>query len=401
MLHNQRAYQLILSKTACPPLAYAVAGCARVAGRSAAVLSTLRSAPLPQEQLELLAQKAPSIYPKPASCPGEPPALPPQDPGVDVSVIVPVHNGERFLRTCLDSILAQKTRRTVQLLAVEDGSTDASAVILAEYAQRGQLTILHPAKGGSAARARNTGLLHVVGKWILFVDCDDVLCPDAIETLANAMEHTHADIVQGGWQYLDEAGNKGARQQYAQTLYEGETRLDMLDLPGMPWGKLYRRELFERVRFPENYTCFEDAILHFLVFPLAKRVASIKPIVYEWRKNTSGLTSASQHTSKAMQAYWIAEEMVQQAQRLALPQDALFACNLLLQLSNYCYACVAGFSEPELQTVFACCCTLFHQWEAHLPDVPLPYAAALAKRALSSNDYALWKLQGRLFQLIN
>ena len=200
----------------------------------------------------------------------------------------------------------------------------------------------------------------------------------------------------------DEADTRGAVQQYAEACYPGPRRLDVVELPGTPWGKLYRRTLFERVRFPSGYTCFEDAMIHFWVFPRAKCIASTKPVVYLWRKNTMGLTATSQNTAKALQAYWVAEEMLDGAVRLGLPQDALFACNLILQLANYCYVCVAGLPEADRQTAFACCCVLYRRWATKLPDPrTLPYAVRLAQRALEQADYGLWQLQGRLFQLIN
>ncbi len=403
MLQNQRACQLVRSKTGCEPLALAVAWGARTAGRCAAgVLGAVKHQRFSDQQLETFAARAPGICPKPVCDAGEPCPLPPQDDAVDVSVIVPVHNGERFLRACLDSILHQNTTRRLQVLAVEDGSTDGSGAILAEYARQGGVTVLHPEQGGSAARARNTGLARAVGRWVLFVDCDDCLLPDAVETLLAAQARTGADIVQGGWQYCDEADTCGAVQQYAEACYTGPRRLDVVELAGTPWGKLYRRTLFERVRFPSGYTCFEDAMIHFWVFPRAKCIASTKPVVYLWRKNTMGLTATSQNTAKALQAYWVAEEMLDGAVRLGLPQDALFACNLILQLANYCYVCVAGLPEADRQTAFACCCLLYRRWATKLPDPrTLPYAVRLAQRALEQADYGLWQLQGRLFQLIN
>ena len=335
MLQNQRVCQLVRSKTGCEPLALVVAWGARTAGRCAAgVLGAVKHQRFSDQQLETFAARAPGICPKPVCDAGEPCPLPPQDDAVDVSVIVPVHNGERFLRACLDSILHQNTTRRLQVLA---------------------------------AQAR-----------------------------------TGADIVQGGWQYCDEADTCGAVQQYAEACYTGPRRLDVVELPGTPWGKLYRRTLFERVRFPSGYTCFEDAMIHFWVFPRAKCIASTKPAVYLWRKNTMGLTATSQNTAKALQAYWVAEEMLDGAVRLGLPQDALFACNLILQLANYCYVCVAGLPEADRQTAFACCCLLYRRWAAKLPDPrTLPYAVRLAQRALEQADYGLWQLQGRLFQLIN
>lgn len=143
-------------------------------------------------------------------------------------------------------------------------------------------------------------------------------------------------------------------------------------------------------------------MIHFWVFPRAKCIASTKPVVYLWHKNTMGLTATSQNTAKALQAYWVAEEMLDGAVRLGLPQDALFVCNLILQLANYCYVCVAGLPEADRQTAFACCCLLYRRWATKLPDPrTLPYAVRLAQRALEQADYGLWQLQGRLFQLIN
>ena len=159
MLQNQRACQLVRSQTGCEPLALAVAWGARTAGRCAAgVLGAVKHQRFSDQQLETFAARAPGICPKPVCDAGEPCPLPPQDDAVDVSVIVPVHNGERFLRACLDSILHQNTTRRLQVLAVEDGSTDGSGAILAEYARQGGVTVLHPEQGGTALQVADTGI---------------------------------------------------------------------------------------------------------------------------------------------------------------------------------------------------------------------------------------------------
>lgn len=354
------------------------------------------------QQLETFAARAPGICPKPVCDAGEPCPLPPQDDAVDVSVIVPVHNGERFLRACLDSILHQNTTRRLQVLAVEDGSTDRQRDHSGRVRPAGRGHRAAPGAGRRAARARNTGLARAVGRWVLFVDCDDCLLPDAVETLLAHQARHGADIVQGGWQYCDEADTCGAVQQYAEACYTGPGGWMWWSCPALPGASCTARTLFERVRFPSGYTCFEDAMIHFWVFPRAKCIASTKPVVYLWCKNTMGLTATSQNTAKALQAYWVAEEMLDGAVRLGLPQDALFACNLILQLANYCYVCVAGLPEADRQTAFACCCLLYRRWATKLPDPRmLPYAVRLAQRALEQADYGLWQLQGRLFLLIN
>lgn len=109
----------------------------------------------------------------------------------------------------------------------------------------------------------------------MFVDSDDLLLPGAIRTLLEAAQRLDADVVQGGWQYLYTDGGCGPVQRYPAAVYTGAAAPERFELPGMPWGKIYRRELFAQIRFPAYYTCFEDAIIHFLVFRQAKSVASV------------------------------------------------------------------------------------------------------------------------------
>ena len=122
----------------------------------------------------------------------------------------------------------------------------------------------------------------------MFVDSDDLLLPGAIRTLLEAAQRLDADVVQGSWQYLYTDGTRGPVQRYPAAVYTGAAAPERFELPGMPWGKVYRRELFAQVRFPAYYTCFEDAIIHFLVFRLAKTVASVPEMVYLWREKPQG-----------------------------------------------------------------------------------------------------------------
>ena len=170
----------------------------------------------------------------------------------------------------------------------------------------------------------------------MFVDSDDLLLPGAIRTLLEAAQRLDADVVQGGWQYLYTDGGYGPVQRYPAAVYTGAAAPERFELPGMPWGKVYRRELFAQIRFPAYYTCFEDAIIHFLVFRQAKSVASVPEVVYLWRKNPKGLTANSQHRPAAVQSYWIIEQLLAQDAALGLPHDALYRCSLTLQLSAFC-----------------------------------------------------------------
>lgn len=220
MIQNRRAYQLIHCHTRSRLLAGAAAVCGAACGHADLGLYHLLhrgGAPLPDSTQADRATLT-ALCPKPAAeeiCP----PLPPQDPAVTLSVIVPVYNGEATIGPCLDSILQQETGCTVQLIVV---------------------------------------------------DSDDLLLPGAIRTLLEAAQRLDADVVQGGWQYLYTDGTHGSIQRYPAAVYTGAAAPERFELPGMPWGKVYRRELFAQVRFPAYYTCFEDAIIPFSGIPAGK-----------------------------------------------------------------------------------------------------------------------------------
>lgn len=370
MIQNRRAYQLIHCHTRSRLLAGAAAVCGAACGHADLGLYHLLhrgGAPLPDSTQADRAALA-ALCPKPAAeetCP----LLPQQDTGC-----------------------------TVQLIVVDSDSTDGTAAVLERYRALPGVLLCNCSAPRSAAAARNEGLRHAVGRWLMFVDSDDLLLPGAIRTLLEAAQRLDADVVQGGWQYLYTDGTRGPVQRYPAAVYTGAAAPERFELPGMPWGKVYRRELFAQVRFPAYYTCFEDAIIHFLVFRLAKSVASVPEVVYLWRKNPKGLTATSQHRPAAVQSYWIMEQLAVQDAALGLPHDALYRCSLTLQLSAFCYATVSGLPPETQQAVFRLCCALYAK--ALPQEGALPRRARWGARALRQQDFGLWCRYGRRFQLL-
>lgn len=402
MIRNQRPYQLMYSKTKNGAISLAVAVCARICGRLGFLAGEIAKKDIVGwNQIEDVRRELEKVWPKPEPDEAGWKPLPETDPEIDLSVIVPVHNAERYIKACVTSILNQESRYRIQLILVNDGSTDRTAELLTEYLDMPDVVVVDFHDGGSAGKARNEGLLHAKGKYLMFVDSDDMLCPQAVETLMETAQRENADVVQGGWQYMDENGIHGHVQIYEEAVYTGRWRADCFDLPGMPWGKVYKRELFSKIRFPSNYTCFEDTIIHFLVFRSAGKIASIKENVYLWRKNSSGITSTNQGRPSAIQGYWIVEEMLDRDRLLGLPHDRLFAESLTMQLSNYCYANLRGLDETKKRDIFRLCCALYQKYLPECEKENLPYAVQCGAKALRENRYDLWCRQGKLFQLMN
>lgn len=183
-----------------------------------------------------------------------------------VGVIVPVYNVERHLRRCIESILAQ-TFYQFELILVDDGSTDASGKICDEYEEKDRrIRVIHK-KNGGVSSARNRGIEESVNEYLAFVDSDDFIDRKYLEILFQSMEKNQADLIICNSTQIDE-GQKTERKECEdkellsepEIISRAEAYRRMLigrQATFAPWGKLYRRELFHSVCYPEG-EIFED-----------------------------------------------------------------------------------------------------------------------------------------------
>lgn len=219
-----------------------------------------------------------------------------------ISVIVPVYKVEPYLRQCIDSILAQ-TFQDFELILVDDGSPDNCGAICDEYAaQDGRITVIHQENAGLSA-ARNAGIDWVFSnsgsRWITFVDSDDALAPIMLETLyKGAIEH-RVDMVTTYSHYfsdeteLDNAGKYIGEtvcvtgKQLVESLYAGKDTVSIVSC-----GKLFRRKLFQNLRFPVGKIHEDQATTPILLF-CAEKVAIIRSWLYYYRVREGSITHSS------------------------------------------------------------------------------------------------------------
>lgn len=186
-----------------------------------------------------------------------------------ISVIVPIYKTEPFLRKCLDSIVKQ-TYENIEIILVDDGSTDNCGVICDEYAaQDRRIKVIHQANAGVSA-ARNAGLESASGDWIGFVDSDDFIEPDMYEYLLNLAQENGADLTQCGV-FWEEPGRESLLYVLKQALYFPNGLLDFEDctwrnLSNWTCTKLFRRNCVKDVRYDLAYPIGEDLyyVLHTL-----------------------------------------------------------------------------------------------------------------------------------------
>lgn len=195
--------------------------------------------------------------------------------GRKVSLIIPVYNTVNYLRRCLESAVLQ-TYRNMEIICVDDGSTDGSEKIVDEFAARdGRIIAIHQENRGES-NARNTGLRVAAGDYIGFMDCDDWIEPDMYETLVKALEEAEADMaIAGFYREFEEAGKSRITVQNEKNVepkvFDGETLLrylyerDAYRTFAYIWDKLYKREIIygnseETVLFDESIKLGGDVL---------------------------------------------------------------------------------------------------------------------------------------------
>ena len=218
-----------------------------------------------------------------------------------VSVIVPVYNVAEYLPDCLDALLAQLDVE-LEIVAVDDGSTDNSGRILDDYAARHpKVQVLHTANQGLGA-ARANGLAIARGSYIGFIDSDDIPAPGMYATMLNRAVVDAADIVVCGFERFD--SDSGNRLTLEMTGFGNSSYL-IQDDPGIllavnpsAWNKLYRATLFCDEAISFRYPRFaEDLILQLLLMPNLKKISFVAESLYRYRLRAKSITGELQESA--------------------------------------------------------------------------------------------------------
>jgi CDP-glycerol glycerophosphotransferase len=215
-----------------------------------------------------------------------------------ISVVVPVYNVADYLADCLDSILRQSVA-DIEVVAIDDGSTDGSPAVLAAYADRdARVRVIRQDNAGLGA-ARNTGIDNARGDYLWFVDSDDLLAPGALQTLLTPLQATGSDFASGNVWRLTSAGTVPARF-LAPAFRRARMRTHVRRFPALladrvAWNKLIRRDFWERngFRFPTGVH-YEDLGVMLPAHYLARSVDVVDRYVYLWRVREDGDRSITQ-----------------------------------------------------------------------------------------------------------
>lgn len=211
-----------------------------------------------------------------------------------ISIIVPVYNVEPYLETCLRSVAGQ-TLKEMEVIVVNDGSTDNSARIIEQFKKRYSHFICLEQANQGVSKARQNGLAHSEGETVLFLDADDFIPSSYCERLYQALQRTDADMAVGPIvRYYTQTRQAVPEDMgvFSRWFLEGEDKkLLFTNFPAVMGlcGKLIKRDLLERVQLAFSpYLCGEDICPSIQLIANAKKIVPVKEAVYFYRQGREG-----------------------------------------------------------------------------------------------------------------
>lgn len=223
-----------------------------------------------------------------------------------ISIIVPIYNVEKYLKKCLDSILEQ-TYENLEVILINDGSTDTSGEICDNYIHKFRNCKYIRKSNAGLGFARNSGLDEATGEYIVFVDSDDYIPCNSIETLFKNINNFKSDICKGGFTHVDNNGEVLSKKIYTYKDYDNRTikseflpsligstaaKSDSIEMS--VWGTIYRASIIKQnnIRFPsERELISEDLIFNINFIKYATSAVIITDVVYHYRCNNNSLTT--------------------------------------------------------------------------------------------------------------
>lgn len=217
-----------------------------------------------------------------------------------VSVLVPVYNVERYLRECLDSVIHQ-TLKDIEIICINDGSTDSSLNILEEYAaQDSRIRIINKENSGYGA-SMNIGLDSATGEYIGIVESDDFAAPEIFEDLYNIARENDADVVKSDFYYYSTENNRTRKagkikQKYTNGIVSVKDNLEILKIVPSIWSAIYKSDFIKsnNIRFLETSgASYQDTSFAFKTLSSAKRLMFTSKAYLYYRQDSENASVKS------------------------------------------------------------------------------------------------------------
>lgn len=229
-----------------------------------------------------------------------------------ISVIIPVYNVEKYLKRCLDSVISQ-TYENLEIILIDDGSTDTSGKICDEYAIKDKrIRVIHKENGGLSS-ARNAGLDVAVGNYVTMIDSDDFVLKNHIETMYNQIVKYNADVAAVGFNIFFDGDNETLQYNNPDViLHDRESVIKELlhigSIKQSAWGKLYRLELFNDIRYPVG-KLYEDLAVIYKIMLKTDKTVYIDAALYQYYMRENSIMQSDFFIKQYVEVEFIEESM--------------------------------------------------------------------------------------------
>ena len=269
---------------------------------------------------------------------------------MDISIILPIYNVKEYLDDCLSHLQCLKYPN-VEIIAVNDGSTDGSSDILSNWSKKLQLTIINQTNSGLSA-ARNAGLNVAKGEYVAFIDSDDYTDTDKLEAMFHLARQSKADIIIGDyWEFIDGRISQNIERRFIPALCNQEiTGTDFLGkyykpLRSVVWRSIYKRSFLieNNLKFHEG-ACFEDVEFTPIAFCKAKKVVYSGIPFYYYRKRDNSITTSGSSEKKVLDAISIWRILNEESDKINNPQISL----IFRELGFHCFLNQYSMLEKDM-----------------------------------------------------
>ena len=227
-----------------------------------------------------------------------------------ISIIVPIYRVEKYISKCLDSILSQ-TYKNLEIILVNDGSDDDSISIAKYYAKKDNRIVIIEEDNKGLSCARNNGINSSNGEYITFVDSDDYIEKDYIEKLYNGIKKYKVDIAIGGHNTIYSNGKIKEKYSNNEYVIDSKEALEKLlyvdDIDSFAWSKLYKKSLFDEIKFP-RCRLFEDIATTYKLIDSVDKVCVVSYPIYNYVIREGSITT-DEFSNKKMDLIVSAIEM--------------------------------------------------------------------------------------------
>lgn len=311
----------------------------------------------------------------------------PSDNEIELSIIMPAYNVEKYIVESIKSIVNQKSKYEYELIVVNDGSTDETENIIKAIDDEHIVLINQDNQGLSGAR--NTGLNNAKGKYVFFIDSDDVMEQNSIDLMMDAIIKNDADISIGGYYLFYDDSNLKQIMKGIDKVVEDNPN-EIIYNPGFAWGKVYKRELFYNVRFPLG-AWFEDTIICSVIYRKCKKMAKISDCVYGYRQNWNGISKQSKKSYKVLDHIWVMEDAIEQAHNNGIEDDEYLYALCFGHFSSIMSKRMIYLDEETKKNAFIVACDIMRKMEKNKGYNKKGIEKDI-NRAFETGNYKLWKL---------